>query len=323
MKTTLKAAIIGAGAALAVNSLQAQSLQTYFNLQSYGTVAAGATITDSTGNTQATLNNDGITTITSSGLTSAGGGNSGANGLTLASGSLNSFTGSFTIQDWVAIGLNNGNNNNVVLFGGNGVTSSGLPAGQNTYIGDGYTGISALLGFTWGNLVGGGGTGNPLGQPYNRYGNVVGSNLGTSLGQGSLLDIVLTYDASTYTFNQYVNGILNGTLVEAFSATSLAGVAVFGIGGAPGEPWSDGSNQETTSDFLLYNGALTQSQINGLDTAGAGASIDTINGIIVVPEPSTFSLAGLGLLVVVASRIKHPHPDNANATKARCSSNGI
>ena len=202
----------------------AQSLQTYFNLQTYGTVAANSSIVDATGNTHATLNNDSITTLTGSGLTSAGGGNSGNNGLTFASGSLSGFTGSFTIQDWVTQNSTTG----VTLFGGNGINqgaNTGLPAGQNTYIGDGYTGVSTLIGFTWSSLVGGGGPGNPLGQPYNRYGNVVS---GYSMNVGQLYDLVLTYDASTYTFNQYINGALVGSLQEAFSSTSLAGVEVFG-----------------------------------------------------------------------------------------------
>jgi hypothetical protein len=294
MKTSHRTSTLGLTAgllALAVSVNAQSSLQTYFNLQSYGTVGAGGTIVDSTGNTHATLNNDSLTTLTGSGLTSAGGGNSGNNGLTFASGSLSSLTGDFTIQDWVTKNSTTG----VTLFGGNGINqgaNTGLPAGQNTYIGDGYTGVSALLGFTWGSLVGGGGTGNPLSQGYNRYGNTVS---GYSMNVGQLDDLVLTYNASTYTFNQYINGAFVGSLQEAFSSTSLAGVEVFAIGGAPGQPWSDASAAATTSDFLMYNGALTPSEIAALDAAGAGASLDTVNGIIApVPEPSTMALAMLG-----------------------------
>lgn len=291
--------VLAAGATLLSFGIAAQaqsSLGIYFNLQTYGTVSAGSTIVDALGNTSATLNNDGITTITSAGLTSAGGGNSGNNGLTFAAGSLSSFTGSFTIQDWFTPALINGDNTNVVLYGGNGINLAsagtvGSPGPQNTYIGDGYTGVSTLIGFVWGNLVGGGGTGNPLGQTYNRYGNTVGPRL--ALTSGTPYDLVLTYDAPTYTFNEYVNGTLIGTLQEAFSSTSLAGVEVFGIGGAPGEPWSDGSNQETTSAFLIYSGALNLPQISALDAAGAGASVSTINSALAVPEPGTLALTAL------------------------------
>ena len=166
--------------------------------------------------------------------------------------------------------------------------SSGPP---NTYIGDGYTGVSTLIVFNLGCLVGGGGTGNPLGQPYNRYGNTVA---GYSLTAGQAYDLVLTYNASTYTFNQYLNGSWGGSLVEAFSSTSLAGVQTFAIGGAVNEPWApwgDGSVAATTRDFLLYNGELTAAQVSALDAAGAGASVATITTI--VPEPGTIALSAL------------------------------
>ena len=286
--------VAGLFAAMAF-SAQAQSLHTYFDFSTYGTVSAGQTITDSTGNTQATLNNDSITTLTSGGLTSAGGGNSGDNGLTFASGSLSSFTGSFSIQTWVTKNSTTG----VTLFGGNGVTSTGLPAGQNGYIGDGYTGVSSLFGFSWGSLVGGGGTGNPLGQSYNRYGNHVHDY---TLNVGQLYDLVLTYDASTYTFHQYIDGALVGSLQEAFSSTSLAGVSVFAVGGAPGQPWKDASAAATFSDFLLYGGQLTDSQVSDLHNAGAGASISMINGIVATPEPSTMALSVLGGLAILMVR---------------------
>lgn len=277
---------------------QAQTLQTYFNLQNYGNVAANGQITDSTGNTTATLNNDPNTSLSSGGLTISAGpaGNSTSTGLTFGSGSLNGFTGDFSIQDWVTPASGGG----VVLFGGN-------SGSANTYIGDGYTGVSTLIGFSWGSLVGGGGTGNPLSQPYNRYGNTVE---GYTLTAGQAYDLVLTYNASTYTFNQYVNGSLIGSLQEAFSSTSLAGVQTFAIGGAVNEPWApwgDSSAAETTKDFLLYNGALTSSQVSALDSAGAGASISTINGIIAVPEPSTLALFGLGLLAVARRRMSSRH----------------
>lgn len=270
--------------------LQAQSVQTYFNLQGYGTVSAGQSIVDATGNTTATLNTDPNTSLAGGGLAIASAyGNSASTGLTLASGSLSSFTGDFSIQDWVTIA---NPNNGVVLWGAN-----NGPA--NTYIGDGYTGVSTLIGFTWGSLAGGGGTGNPLGQPYNRYGNTIAS---LSLTPGLTYDMVLTYNASTYTFDQYINGSFVGSLQEAFSSTSLAGCQDFTIGGCPNEPWSpwgDASADETTKDFLLYNGALTANQVSQLDAAGAGASLGTVNSIVAVPEPGTMALAlvgGLGLL---------------------------
>lgn len=262
---------------------QAQSLGIYYNLQTYGTIANGNSILDALGTTSATLNNDPNTSLSGSGLTiHSASGNSASTGLTLASGALNGFTGSFSIEDWVTIA---NPNNGVVLWGAN-----NGPA--NTYIGDGYTGISTLIGFSWGSLAGGGGTGNPLGQPYNRYGNSIG---GVSLTAGQTYDMLLTYNASTYTFNQYINGTWTSSLQEAFSSTSLAGCQDLAIGGCPNEPWSpwgDASADATTTDFLLFNGELSASQVSALDAAGAGASVSTINAAI-VPEPGSLALLAL------------------------------
>lgn len=272
-----------------IGVLQAQSVQTYFNLQSYGTVSGGSQITDETGNTTATLSSV-DTSLTSSGLSvSSASENSASAGLYFANGAISSLTGSFSIQDWVTVA---NPNNGVALWGAN-----NGPA--NTYIGDGYTGVTTLIGFTWGSLTGGGGAGSPTGANYNRYGNNIG---GLSLSPGQSYDTVLTYNASTYTYNQYINGVLTSTYVEALGVDSLAGAQYMAIGGCPNEPWSpwgDASADETTSDFLLYNGGLTANQVSALDAAGAGASLDTIDGIIAVPEPGTMALTmcgGLGLL---------------------------
>jgi len=270
---------------------RAQTVQTYFNLQNYGTVSAGSTITDTTGNTTATLNTDANTSLTSSGLTTvASYGNSASAGLTLGSGSLSGLTGSFSIQDWVTMA---NPASGVVLWGGN-----NGPA--NTWIGDGYTGVSTLIGMTWGSLAGGGGAGNPLGQSYNRYGNTIA---GYTLTAGQTYDLVLTYNASTYTFNQYINGSWVGSLQEAFSSTSLAGTEDFAIGGTPNEPWSpwgDASASATTADFLLYNGELGASQVGALDELGAGASLPEIEAA--VPEPGSLALMGLGGLAFLFRR---------------------
>jgi hypothetical protein len=291
----LKTAII-TGALVALGaSAHAQSLQTYFNLQSYGTVANGNSIVDALGNTTATVNSDPNTSLTASGLNiKSASGNSASTGVTLAAGALNAFTGSFSVQDWVTIA---NPNNGVVLWGANN-------GAANTYIGDGYTGVSTLIGFSWGSLAGGGGAGNPLGQPYNRYGNEVA---GLSLTSGQTYDSVLTYNASTYTFSQYLNGSLVGTLQEAFSSTSLAGAQDLAIGGCPNEPWSvwgDASADETTKDFLLYNAELSASQVAALDATGAGASVAAIDSITAVPEPSSVAMACVGLLSLAGVRLK-------------------
>lgn len=297
MKTTqtegLKTVIIAGLLAALGASAKAQTLQTYFNFQSYGTVASGNSVVDELGNTTATVNGPN-TSLTGSGLAvQSAYGNSASTGVSLAAGSLNSFTGDFSIQDWVTIA---NPNNGVVLWGANN-------GAANTYIGDGYTGVSTLIGFTWGSLAGGGGNGNPLGQSYNRYGNTIA---GLTLTAGQSYDMVLTYNASTYTFNQYLNGAWVGSLQEAFSSTSLAGCQDFVIGGCPNEPWSpwgDASTDETSEDFLLYDSALTPSQVSTLDADGAGASTAVID-TAVVPEPSTVFMTGMGLLSMAGVHLK-------------------
>ncbi|MGA2441011.1 MAG: PEP-CTERM sorting domain-containing protein, partial [Tepidisphaeraceae bacterium] len=129
---------------------------------------------------------------------------------------------------------------------------------------------------------------------------------GVSLAAGQSYDMMLTYNASTYTFNQYINGVQTSSLQEAFSSTSLAGTQLFGIGGCPNEPWApwgDASADETTSDFLLYNGALTASQVAAVDAAGASASLATISADV-IPEPVSLGLMGLGGLILLRRRVR-------------------
>jgi hypothetical protein len=294
--------LVGTAALLTFASGANAQLETYFNLQDYGNVSAGQTIIDQTENTSATLNNDASTSMTSSGLIISApsfAGNAASTGLTFASGSLSSFTGSFSIEDWVTPAGGTG----VVLFGGNSGPING-------WYGDGYTGVSSLTGFNWGSLVSGGGSGNPLNQGYDQWGNTVA---GYSLAPGQTYDLMLTYNASTYTFNQYINGSWIGSLQEAFSSTSLAGVQVFAIGGAVNEPWaagspiwyadSDDTAPSTTEDFLLYSNELSASQVAAEDALGAGASLNAVEAAA-VPEPSTCAMfiGGLGLVFRAARR---------------------
>jgi hypothetical protein len=109
----------------------------------------------------------------------------------------------------------------------------------------------------------------------------------------TLYDVVLTYDG-TY-FREYVNGTLKGTLnmptfgslAQACSADSYTGKSGFAIGGGMNDPFTDTTLPETTSDFLLYNGALSQAQITSAFTIfGAGASLSAITGILAPPTNS-------------------------------------
>jgi hypothetical protein len=259
----------------------ATTLVDYFNLQTYGTVSGGQTITDAMGNAQATLNTNANTSLTSSGLTISGG-NSQVTGLSLAAGSLSGFTGSFTIQVWATIQSGGGS----VLYAANNGPANG-------WIGSGFDGYAAIYGFTWGGCLSGGGTGNITGTAYNRYGQTAG--LGYSLSAGTLYDIVLTYDATTRTFRQYVNGTLTGSQTNDFSQTSLAQAQNFTLGGGTAtETWGDNSALSTTKSFLLYSGALSGSQVSSIHNLGVGASASSIQSVVSTNSYATYVWSGGG-----------------------------
>jgi hypothetical protein len=257
----------------------AVTLVSSFNLQSYGTVSGGQTITDAVGNTQATLNNDANTSLTSSGLMISGG-NSRNTGLNLVAGSLSSFTGSFSIEDWVTVQSGGG----VVLYAANNGPANG-------YIGNGYDGYAAVYGFKWGSCLSGGGTGNATGTAYNRYGQTAG--LAYSMTAGTLYDIVLTYDAATHIFRQYVNGTLTGSQTNDFSQNSLAQAQNLTIGGGTAtETWGDSSALSTTKSFRLYRGSLSSNQVANIYALGASASVSSIQSQLPADTSDVWTGAG-------------------------------
>ena len=261
----------------------AQSLQTYFNFTTYGTQGGGASLADLTGHTTATLNTEAHTTLTSSGLTISSGGISLNTGATIGSAAMSGFTGAFSIQQWVTLAAVN---NNQVLFGANN-------GDTNQYVGDGAT-ISTLIGAIRSQAISayvGGST-----PSYVQGGYGVADASGTP-STATLYDVVLTYDG-TY-FREYVNGTLKGTLnmptfgslaqaclADNWGNTTSTGKGGFVIGGAMNDPFSDITLPETTSDLLLYNGALNQSQIIQIHNLGAGASLSAITGILAPPTNS-------------------------------------
>jgi hypothetical protein len=286
-------AFIGLSAAMAFSAHSQSSLQTYFDFTTYGTQSGGASIVDQSGNSvTATLNTEAHTSLTASGLGITAGGNCNATGLTIGSANMSVFTGAFTIQDWVTLSAVA---NNQMLFGaGNGPV--------NTYIGDGIT-ISDVFGAVRGGAVSavvGGRTPN-----YQRYGYGVADGSFVA-ATATLYDIVYTWDGTD--FKEYVNGALMGTRnMPTFGSLAQASSAGFVIGGAKNEPWNDAALAQTTSDFLLYTGALTAGQISSLNGVGAGASVSTINSIIAVPEPCTMALSALGGLAMLMIRQRSKH----------------
>lgn len=267
------------------SSGKAQTLETYFNLQGYGTVSSGSSITDTTGTTSAILNSPN-TSLTSGGLaiTAAGAADS-TTGLTLGSGSLSTYgTGAFTIEDWFTPTISTTGTSWAGLWGGSSVNNT-----SGTF----------LFSNLWGEAISTSGGGIQL-------------NPSTNLNSvNTLYDSVITYDGAG-TLKQYTNGILVGTKVipaGTFLTGGLSAVTNFAIGGVADSAFpGDTTQTTTTSDFLMFNGALTTSQITTLDGFGPGATLADISGagigIASVPEPSTWAmlLGGMGLLVLVARR---------------------
>jgi autotransporter-associated beta strand protein len=276
--TSLFATVVMAFASTAA----AQSLQTYFNFTTYGTQSGGAALADLTGHTTATLNTESHTTLTGSGLTISSGGSSLNTGVTIGSAAMSGFTGAFSIQQWVTLAAVN---NNQVLFGANNGAVNLYVGSGGVDPGDVSTLIGAIRSQAFSAYVGG------STPSYVQGGYGVADGSGTP-STATLYDVVLTYDGTS--FREYVNGTLKGTLnmptfgslAQACSADSYTGKSGFAIGGGMNDPFTDTTLPETTSDFLLYNGALSTNQISAIHALGAGASLSAITGILAPPTNS-------------------------------------
>jgi autotransporter-associated beta strand protein len=278
-KTTLK--LLAAAVLAFAPAANAQTLQTYYNFTTYGTQSGGASLADLTGNTVGTLTTDSHNSLTSSGLTIASGGTAPNTGVQIGSSYMSGFTGSFSIQMWVTLSALTGNQ---VLFGAN---NNGSVTGNHVASGPSGSYIGSTL---FGSLRG---TGNAISgyyggssPSYNQYGTGIADGSFTS-ATATLYDVVLTYDG-TY-FREYINGVLKGTstatstfgsLATASSLDTTTGKGGFSIGGGMNENFNDNSLPETTSDFLLYNGALSQAQITALHTLGVGASLSSVKAAL-------------------------------------------
>jgi hypothetical protein len=270
------------------SSAHAQTLSDYFNFTQDGTVASGGTVSAQYGPMTGTVQST-DTSITSSGLTVTGG-TGGATGLALTSGSLAPFTSDFSLQMYYT---NSANVLNGGIFGGvSGGAASGNISGDNVLF-TSYNNGDAI---------------RPVTSNGGQYGatNATPPD-GTGSGTGSLLDVVLTYTASSQTLSEYVNGVSVAS-GNASGFNGLAAVTNFAIGGVTNNPFGDPADQETATSFLFYTGALSSTEVAALDADGATPTLDQIStaGITVesVPEPSTYALllGGMGLLVLLRKR---------------------
>ena len=248
----------------------------------YGTQSGGASLTDLTGNTIGTLTTDSHNSLTSSGLTIASGGSAPNIGVQIGSSYMSGFTGSFSIEEWVTLAAVN---NNQILFGANNYGNVGVnrvasgPSGSYP----GSTMLGAIRGGGFSAFVGG------STPSYGQYGYGVADGAGPA-ATATLYDVVLTYDGTS--FREYTNGTLKGTLsmptfgslATASAVDSSTGKGGFSIGGGMNEPFNDAALPVTASDFLLYNGALSQAQITSIHNLGAGASLSSIKSCLPVSQ---------------------------------------
>lgn len=118
----------------------------------------------------------------------------------------------------------------------------------------------------------------------------VGLNLNTRY------QITLTYVSSTGLASLYSQGTLIGsaTIAAGFSLQSATAGGFDGINGGGPFGAGDGSFNGSTTDFRVYNVALSASQVSALNALGPDASNAAINGAA-VPEPSTWAMLAAGI----------------------------
>lgn len=282
--------LIGAAAIVAAftSMASAQSLVHRYDMNSVndsvgtaaGTLAAGATL------------NGGVLTPVDG--ANAGGGN--GNGLNLPTSAVAGLSGSFSIECWYSwdgtggyqtlYSFSNGSNANSL------VSVAKRQGEQNI--------ASQSSAFKW--------------APNNAE-TIVQTRTNKNPGAAGglvLASVVTTYDATTNMASIYLNGAVvsaidlntnqpigstTGTLpITGFNLSSLTQL---GIGGS--SPYTDEVVNGTISDFRIYSGALSQSQIASIYGLGADASNSAITAAI--PEPTTVALlVGAGVAGLVMRR---------------------
>lgn len=261
---------------------EAQTVVGYWDFTQYGTVSGGSSVTSNVyGSLSGTLSSS-STSLTSSGLAVTGTALDGTTGITLDSGSLSSFTGDFSIQTW----FKNDTSvlDNTALFGGTTDTSvSGDMSSDKAFFFSFYGQKTQVIT----------NDGTTYGTP--------SQSAALTWDTSTVNDLVVTYTSSTHTITTY----LNGTQIAQSSNSgfaSLSGVGNFAIDGVANPAFNDNSAQVTTSNFLMYDGALSSSQVSAIDALGVNASLSSINSAIPEPAPFAAIIGALALLAAFAVR---------------------
>ncbi len=282
MKKTLcsqitKFAILGALTCGSAASLQAASLESYFDFTQYGSVSGGSQITSNVyGNASATVSST-ATTLNSSGLAITAGTNAGSTGVTLAGSQLASFTGDFSFQIWFTSPSTI--DTNTALFGG--TTSAPL---DSNMIGDqalfvAYSNTSPLF------L-------RQIMSNNTKFGiDAASTPRRTATTPSTLYDYTITYTANTHTVQAYLDGtaVGSGLSVNFFNGLSAL-TNGFSIGGVASPAFADDAAAVTVSSSLFYDGALTPTEIADIHAFGSNATVDELGTVVTIPESKPVSI---------------------------------
>jgi hypothetical protein len=201
-----------------------------------------------------------------------------SNGVSLPLSAFAGIDGSFTIEDWATRTTTAGDFTTLFAFGSNSVTYfvSHAQRGENNFF---------TVEFDNGQSPGGGvSQSGDVGFPSD--GSVQLRD--TPMATATQTMIAASYDSSTDIASFYVNGTLlaSSTITNGFDLASVASGGLNGVGGF--DAYGDGSTPGTTDEFRIYSGIIGSPQI----------AQDAINGVSIVPEPTSI---GLMLLIAVGS----------------------
>jgi hypothetical protein len=293
-----KLATAAAGLLVGMSSMgvaSAASLGEYFNFTQYGAVSGGSTINGQYAGTAATVKSTG-TTLDGTGLNIALGNAAANTGVGLAGSAISSYTGDFSLQIWYTQNSTaNADIRDHALFGGtSSATIDNDLRGGNQALWAGYNNVSGTPQYL-----------RPIIGDGSQWGSVPGSTtMGTGIASATLFDYVLTYSSSTHTTTAYMNGVQVSTQTTPYF-TGLASLTYgIAIGGVEHPAFNDQAAAVTISSFLMYNGALSPTEIATINGLGATPTIGDLGGagVSVVPEPSAMALSGLGGLAALLMR---------------------
>lgn len=205
------------------------------------------------------------------------------NGVGLPASAVSGLSGAFTIECWLKTPFGGGYT--TAFSFSDGTTSQyvlGTPARGNAP----YASSIAV--------IGGGGSTSEL-QASGRW-----------FDTDELLQMLVTFDGTTLTYYQNndtdyagfntANGLSASINNPGLDLSSLTQIGVNG-----GAPWPDNSMAGTVYDFRIYGQAVSPTQVSALFNLGPDASNSAIAAVI-VPEPSTLVLGGLGALGMLMIR---------------------